>query len=63
MARKTWSLVLFGAGFVNTLLAFLPGNAMRWFDWMLVPCCVLCGLLIRKPMIPKTRGTGHFSHY
>lgn len=59
MARKSWSYVFFSAGGANVFLAFVPANPLKLVNWILMPCCLACGLLVRRTMISKPRHTWH----
>lgn len=53
MARKSWSYVLFGAGLVNLVLAAYLPAPIRWLNLLVLSCCLVGGMLIRRTMIGK----------
>lgn len=55
MARKSWSHVFFLAAVFNAGVALMPRNPVKTIDWLMVPTCLLCGVLIRRPMITKVQ--------
>ena len=63
MARKRWSYVFFLAGFLNGAAAMLPSNPVKIADWLMLPCCLVCGFLIRRPMIGKVRNVSINGHW
>jgi hypothetical protein len=50
VARKSWSNVFLFFAAVSVMLGVLPGNSMKVWAWIALPCCLALSVVARRRM-------------